>query len=107
MDTNVAESDAVRLMEHQAMQWLVRMDGDRPLTEMELKTLEDWLRLSALHPKALRRLAAFWSQANILTELLADTSLLTLLLSGRDRREIEYEYSRRFRHIQRLIRKPN
>ena len=66
---NVGEPGAWTLIQRQARKWLVRMDGDRRLTETEKKALMEWMRRSARHRKELERLAKFWNQANILTEL--------------------------------------
>ena len=56
-------------IQRQARKWLVRMDGDEPLAKAEKAALREWISRSALHRKELARLAEFWNQANILTEL--------------------------------------
>jgi ferric-dicitrate binding protein FerR (iron transport regulator) len=66
---NVGEPSAWTLIQRQARKWLVRMDCDRRLTEAEKEALREWMSRSALHRKELVRLARFWNQANILTEL--------------------------------------
>jgi ferric-dicitrate binding protein FerR (iron transport regulator) len=66
---NVREPGAWRLIQRHARKWLVRMDGDKRLTETEKKALREWMSRSARHRKELARLAKFWNQANILTEL--------------------------------------
>jgi ferric-dicitrate binding protein FerR (iron transport regulator) len=66
---NVGESGAGTLIQRQARKWLIRMDGDKRLTEVEKEALREWMRRSARHRKELTRLARFWNQANILTEL--------------------------------------
>lgn len=58
-------------MEQQARQWLIRMDGDEPLTEAEQKALKEWMGRSSAHREELVRLSRFWSQANVLNELAA------------------------------------
>jgi ferric-dicitrate binding protein FerR (iron transport regulator) len=66
---NVEEPGAWTLIQRQARMWLVRMDGDKRLTEAERAALKEWMSRSARHRKELVRLARFWNQANILTEL--------------------------------------
>jgi ferric-dicitrate binding protein FerR (iron transport regulator) len=66
---NVREPGAWTLIQRQARKWLVRMDGDKRLTETEKKALREWMSRSARHRQELARLARFWNQANILTEL--------------------------------------
>jgi ferric-dicitrate binding protein FerR (iron transport regulator) len=57
-------------IEQEAKQWLIRMDGDEPLTEAEKKALKEWMSRSAFHAGELTRLARLWSRANVMTELL-------------------------------------
>jgi ferric-dicitrate binding protein FerR (iron transport regulator) len=66
---NVGEPGAWTLIQRQARKWLVRMDGDKRLTEAEKEALREWMSRSARHRKELVRLAKFWNQANILTGL--------------------------------------
>ena len=67
--TNVVEFGLPESIERQARQWLIKMDDDEPLTETEKSALREWLARSPLHRAELVRLAQFWSEANILTEL--------------------------------------
>lgn len=53
----------------QAREWLVRLDSDRPLGIDEQQALHEWLHRSPAHEQELRRLSAFWNEANVLTEL--------------------------------------
>jgi ferric-dicitrate binding protein FerR (iron transport regulator) len=62
---------ALTSIKRQATQWLVRMDGDDPLSNAEKEALTEWMSRSALHRAELRRIAQFWEHANILTELIA------------------------------------
>lgn len=66
---NVREPGARTSIQRQARKWLIRMDGDERLTRAEKEDLREWMSRSALHRKELVRLARFWNQANILTEL--------------------------------------
>ena len=49
------------------------MDGDEPLTEAEKGSLREWMGRSAIHRSELLRLAKFWDNANVLTELTGTT----------------------------------
>jgi transmembrane sensor len=66
---NVVEFEARTSIERQAREWLVRMDGDEPLTETEIQALREWTHRSALHREEIKRICKFWRQANVLTEL--------------------------------------
>ena len=66
---NIGGSGAWTLIQRQARKWLVRMDGDRRLTEGEREALREWMGRSGRHRMELVRLAKFWNQANILTAL--------------------------------------
>src|SRR5262249_9270681 len=59
-------------IEHEARKWLIRMDGDAPLTDADKAALREWMNRSPLHRSELARLARFWNQANILTELVGN-----------------------------------
>jgi transmembrane sensor len=59
-------------IERQARKWLVRMDGDKPLSDAEKRALQEWMSRGVLHRQELLRLARFWKQANVLTELAVD-----------------------------------
>lgn len=67
--TNVVEFEAKTTGERQAREWLIRLDGDAPLTGEELAALREWMARNPAHGEELRRLSRFWKQANILTEL--------------------------------------
>jgi hypothetical protein len=55
-------------IQREARTWLVRMDGDEPLSEEERRALREWMGRSAAHREELVRLARFWNQANRLAE---------------------------------------
>lgn len=55
-------------IEQEAAQWLIRLDGDEPLSKRELAALREWLARSPRHRKELNNLNSFWAN-NILTEL--------------------------------------
>lgn len=67
--SNVVEFQARTSVERQAREWLVRMDGDEPLMEAEIRALREWTHRSVLHREELQRICKFWRQANVLAEL--------------------------------------
>ena len=67
--TNLVEFGARTSIEYEARKWLIRMDGDEPLTVAEKDSLQEWMGRSPVHRSELTRLAKFWADANILTEL--------------------------------------
>ena len=71
--TKLVEFGAPTSIENQARKWLIRMDGDEPLTEAEKVSLGEWMGRSPAHRSELIRLAKFWDDANILTELAGAT----------------------------------
>ena len=66
---NVVEFGGRTSIERQAQEWLIRMDGDEPLSTREREALGEWMGRSAAHRAELVRIARFWNQANVLTEL--------------------------------------
>jgi len=66
---NVLEFETRATVERQAREWLVRLDGDSPLDDLESRSLQEWLDQHPSHRAELTRVAQFWSQANVLTEL--------------------------------------
>ena len=67
--TNVVELGARASIEHEARKWLIRMDGDEPVTEAERDDLRQWMDRSPVHRAELLRLTRFWNQANRLANL--------------------------------------
>lgn len=56
-------------IEHEAREWLIRLDGDKPLSPEEIKALHAWGERSPAHREELLRITAFWNEANVMTEL--------------------------------------
>lgn len=67
--TNIVEFDVRASIERQAREWLIRLDGDAPLTRQEAAALREWMSRSPSHREEIVRISKFWSQANVLTEL--------------------------------------
>lgn len=56
-------------IEDEAGDWLIRMDGDEPLSHQEQHDLSEWLLRSPVHKEELSRQAELWGDMNTLTEL--------------------------------------
>ena len=57
------------VIQEEAAEWLVRLDGDNPLSQDDRGRLKDWLSRSPAHRAELRELARLWGNLNVLTEL--------------------------------------
>lgn len=53
----------------EAWQWLIKLDGDHPLSAEERAALGEWLGRSPAHRDSLTEQAQFWDKLNVLTEL--------------------------------------
>jgi transmembrane sensor len=60
-------------VEQEALEWLIKLDGDTPPSKQERKRLREWLGRSPVHREELNSLNALWSD-NILPELLVPPS---------------------------------
>jgi len=87
--TNVVEFDARATASAQAREWLVRLDGDDPLSETEVAALREWMGRSPLHREELTRISKFWKQANILTELAVPLNRQSEVRAGYSRRRLQ------------------
>ena len=56
-------------IEKQATEWLIKLDGDEVLSPDENAKLQRWLARSPAHREELFRLAEFWNDMNVLSEL--------------------------------------
>jgi len=90
----VTELPNRRLIEQEAVEWLIKLDADELPTEEELLALKEWMAISPIHTEELEKLGAFWSDLS-LTELnipLVKQSMASLAdeqksSNGRDRRK--------------------
>ena len=57
------------VIEEEAGAWLIKMDGDDPLTAEERVRLNEWLSRSPVHEEELANQARLWGKLNVLTEL--------------------------------------
>ncbi|MDE0154735.1 MAG: FecR domain-containing protein [Gammaproteobacteria bacterium] len=69
MTENIYVFPDKNIIETEAGEWLVRLDGDTRLSEDELIKLRDWLDRSPAHREELSNLLRFYDRMNILTEL--------------------------------------
>ena len=85
---SIVEFGARTSIERQAREWLIRMDGDEPLSTEEKGSLREWINRSAAHRRELIRIVRFWNQANVLTELAPSLEPLAQEGSGRRMRRV-------------------
>lgn len=69
MKQNIYDFPDRPAIEEEAGKWLIRLDGDKPLSADEQLQLKEWLSRSAKHKSELISLAEFWGKMNVLTEL--------------------------------------
>ena len=69
MTENIYVFPDKNIIETEAGEWLVRLDGDTRLSDDELMRLRDWLERSPAHREELGNLLRFYDRMNILTEL--------------------------------------
>lgn len=67
--TNVVEFPDRSTIAQQAAAWLIRLDGEEPLTPHERRELEQWMASSPAHRERLVGMAELWGSMNVLTEL--------------------------------------
>lgn len=69
MTANILPFDDHSTIQAQAREWLIRLDRDEPPSASEIQQLRQWAAQSPAHRAEFDRISAFWSDANILTEL--------------------------------------
>lgn len=69
MTRNIVDFPDRNAIENEAGAWLIKLDGETPLSTEEMAQLREWLGCSPAHREELQSLARFWGRANILTEL--------------------------------------
>lgn len=67
--TGIVEFPDRRLVEQEAAEWLIRLDGRAKPSADEQKRLGEWLERSPAHRQELDSLAKLWGRINVLTEL--------------------------------------
>ena len=66
------------VIEDEAVAWLIRLDGDAPLSVKEERSFEQWLARSPAHRDALKSLNTFWANCNQLAKVVEAPSAVTL-----------------------------
>ena len=66
---NVVEFPDTSAIKEESARWLIRLDGDDPLSAQEEEELRAWLNRSDAHREQLHKLAGLWGKMNVLTEL--------------------------------------
>jgi len=69
LSDNILGFETRESIEREAREWLIRLDGDMPLSDTENTSLQSWLNRHPSHRAELERLSKFWQSANVLTEL--------------------------------------
>ena len=68
-DTTSSGGSSSGSIETEARQWLIRLDGDTALSQVDQAALKAWAGRSPAHHQELVRISAFWNESNVLTEL--------------------------------------
>ena len=66
---NVYEFPDRAVIEQEAGEWIIKLDGPIPPTQEERKALQEWINRSPAHREEINSLADFWGKMNVLTEL--------------------------------------
>ena len=66
---NIIEFPDRKVIEQEAVAWLIKLDGDQPPSQQELDQLKEWLSRSPAHVEELESLGAFWEDLIVLTDL--------------------------------------
>ena len=69
MMKNIIEFPDRQQIEQEAVDWLIKLDGDQPPTEQDLAALKEWMARSPIHTQELENLGDFWGDLIVLTEL--------------------------------------
>ena len=69
MTENTYDFPDRRIIEEEAGERLIRLDGDTQLTDDQINSLREWLDRSPLHREELSNLLSFYNKMNMLTEL--------------------------------------
>lgn len=75
---NIIEFPDREIIDEEALVWLVRLDGDKPLSKKEEQEFEEWLARSPAHREALKSLNVFWAHCNVLGKLAEPKSIVEL-----------------------------
>ena len=65
----VVEFSNKRSIDSEAWEWLIRFDGDSPLSKEERDEFSEWVNRNRAHGRRIRELAELWGELNVLTEV--------------------------------------
>ncbi|NIB38117.1 FecR family protein [Pseudomaricurvus alkylphenolicus] len=66
---NIHQFTAKDTINEEAAAWLIRLDGDEPLSAGDREEMQAWMARSTQHRDKLAELARLWGKLNVLTEL--------------------------------------
>ena len=66
---NIIDFPDRKVIEQEAVEWLIKLDGDQPPSQQELDQLKKWLSRSPAHVEELESLGEFWKDLIVLTDL--------------------------------------
>ena len=76
-------------VEQEAVDWLIKLDGDDKPSEQDLQALKRWMALSPAHIEELDKLNAFWGDLSVLTELNIPLVKPAVLAAAKNKRQTE------------------
>ncbi|MFB1036915.1 MAG: FecR domain-containing protein [Sinobacterium sp.] len=76
-------------VEQEAVDWLIKLDGDDKPSEQDLQALKQWMALSPAHIEELDKLNAFWGDLSVLTELNIPLVKPAVLAAAKNKRQTE------------------
>jgi len=80
---NIVEFPDSKKIEKEAVDWLIKLDGDTRPTPEELAALKEWMGRSPAHILELEKVNAFWGNLSVLTELNIPMVKPALLAQGK------------------------
>ena len=76
-------------VEQEAVDWLIKLDGDDKPSEQDLQALKQWMALSPAHIEELDKLNTFWGDLSVLTELNIPLVKPAVLAAAKNKRQTE------------------
>ena len=74
-------------VEQEAVDWLIKLDGDDKPSEQDLQALKQWMALSPAHIEELDKLNTFWGDLSVLTELNIPLVKPAVLAAAKNKRQ--------------------
>ena len=66
---NIIEFPDRGKIKEEAIEWLIRLDGEPEPSKSEMKALKEWIARSPVHLEELEKINALWGNLSVLTEL--------------------------------------